>query len=445
MKDLKVALAPIARIHFDTELAEQVVRSFRTNLIFNGLKVLGSGALITSQEQVKRFISELAGQDFDLLLVFQATFADSSLLVSMAEGFQKPIFLWAAPEERTGGRLRLASLSGLSLAAHALKLHHIPYDFIYAPINAQAGFQKCTAVAAASRVIARLGTARLGVVGEAPQGMDTCRLDEPGLQQKFGLSIVRIELEQVLERVRKLDSAQTAPVRSMLARRLADLDDLDQGSLNRSLSTYLVLKEIAAEEKLDGLAVRCWPEFFEELECAACGALSMLSNERLASSCEADINGTISQLILQWLSGAPAFSTDLVTADLQADEIVVWHCGQAPLSMADPQVQPRATVHSNRGLPLLMEFPLKPGKVTFARLSQTNNGLQLVVSAGEMLSSPPSFSGTSGVVRMRQPAQNVVDTLLREGLEHHLALTYGDHLPVLYKLAQMLELPVIEL
>jgi L-fucose isomerase-like protein len=445
MKDLKVALVPIARIHFDTELAEQVVRSFRTNLIFNGLKVLGSGALITSQEQVRQLTSELAGQDFDLLLVFQATFADSSLLVAIAEAFQKPIFLWAAPEEPTGGRLRLASLSGLTLAAHALKLHHIPYDFIYAPINAQDGFQKCSAVAAASRVIARLRTTRLGVVGEAPQGMETCRLDEPGLQQKFGLAIVRIELEQVLERVRELDIAQTAPVRSMLARRLANLDDLDQGSLNRSLSTYLVLKEIAAEEKLDGLAVRCWPEFFEELECAACGALSMLSNERLASSCEADVNGAITQLILQWLSGAPAFSTDLVTADIQADEIVLWHCGQAPLAMADPQVQPRAAVHSNRGLPLLMDFPLKPGKVTFARLSQTHTGLQLVVAAGEMLSAQPSFTGTSGVVRMRHPAQDVLNTLLSEGLEHHLSVVYGEHLPALYKLAQMLDLPVIEL
>jgi L-fucose isomerase-like protein len=171
----------------------------------------------------------------------------------------------------------------------------------------------------------------------------------------------------------------------------------------------------------------------------------MLSNERLASSCEADVNGAITQLILQWLSGAPAFSTDLVTADIQADEIVLWHCGQAPLAMADPQVQPRAAVHSNRGLPLLMDFPLKPGKVTFARLSQTHTGLQLVVAAGEMLSAQPSFTGTSGVVRMRHPAQDVLNTLLSEGLEHHLSVVYGEHLPALYKLAQMLDLPVIEL
>ena len=40
MKDLKVALVPVARIHFDVELADQLAHSFRTHLIFNGLKPL---------------------------------------------------------------------------------------------------------------------------------------------------------------------------------------------------------------------------------------------------------------------------------------------------------------------------------------------------------------------------------------------------------------------
>jgi hypothetical protein len=46
---------------------------------------------------------------------------------------------------------------------------------------------------------------------------------------------------------------------------------------------------------------------------------------------------------------------------------------------------------------------------------------------------------------MRHPAQDVLNTLLSEGLEHHLSVVYGEHLPALYKLAQMLDLPVIEL
>jgi L-fucose isomerase-like protein len=103
--------------------------------------------------------------------------------------------------------------------------------------------------------------------------------------------------------------------------------------------------------------VRCWPEFFTELGCAACGSSSMLNDGLIPASCEADVNGAITQLILQLISGAPVVDTDIVSFDLDADTAVFWHCGKAPLSMADPDVQPRATNHSNRQKPLLMEFP----------------------------------------------------------------------------------------
>ncbi len=148
---------------------------------------------------------------------------------------------------------------------------------------------------------------------------------------------------------------------------------------------------------------------------------------------------------MQWLSGEPAFGSDLVAFDIDADVAVLWHCGLAPLSMADPNVQPRATIHSNRRLPLLMEFPLKPGRVTLARLSEATGAYRLVIGTGEMIAAPPSFSGTSGTLRFDSGAQAAMDTLLREGLEHHISLVYGDHAEALTMLARMLDLPVLRI
>jgi hypothetical protein len=47
------------------------------------------------------------------------------------------------------------------------------------------------------------------------------------------------------------------------------------------------------------------------------------------------------------------------------------------------------------------------------------------------------------VVRFDRPAADVLDTLLAEGLEHHVSLTYGNHVPALLALAEMLDLPVL--
>ena len=85
------------------------------------------------------------------------------------------------------------------------------------------------------------------------------------------------------------------------------------------------------------MAVRCWPEFFTDLGCSACGAMSLLSDAMTPCSCEADVNGAITQLILQldqWRAGIRQLTWS--TIDIEADEAVLWHCGLAPLSMADP-------------------------------------------------------------------------------------------------------------
>ncbi len=444
-QDLRLGLVPLARTTFDIPLANQVAVQVRLQLHDAGFQLAGSEELVTNLEEVRAAARKLADQPLDLLVIFQATFADSTMVMSLAEGVDAPLLLWAVPEERSGGRLRLNSFCGINLGAHALRRGGYDYDYVYAAPQDPAALDKIRNLALAGRARRLLRQARLGRVGENPDGMDSCKLDKGALARHFGLDVVQVSLPELFEAALDADQQQVDKVERELATRLDGLQGLDQVAVRRTLGSYLALRQLSEEQRLAGLAVRCWPEFFTELGCAACGAMSMLSDDLTPCSCEADVNGTVTQLMLQWLSGEPAFGTDLVSIDTQDDLVVLWHCGLAPLSMADPEFSPRATVHSNRQMPLLMEFPLKPGRVTVARLSEATGGYRLVVSGGEMLRAPMSFSGTSGVMRFDRPAAEVLDTLLSEGLEHHVSLTYGDYQPALLALAKMLDLPVLRL
>jgi L-fucose isomerase-like protein len=62
-----------------------------------------------------------------------------------------------------------------------------------------------------------------------------------------------------------------------------------------------------------------------------------------------------------------------------------------------------------------------------------------------MLRAPRSFSGTCGVVQLDRPAVEVLDTVMRAGLEHHLCLAYGDYRAELRALAGLLGLEALEL
>lgn len=452
----RVAFAALARSTFDIPLAQQVTRQALDQLHQAGFELLAARDLIPDLTGVQDFLAGLDEQapgGIDLLVVFQATFADSTLATALVEGVNArvtpaPVFLWAVPEPRTGGRLRLNSLCGINLAGHALSQRGQAYEYTYAQPGDPAVLAQIEALAGAGMLRRRLSQARLGVVGEHPAGMDSCFLDERQLKETLGIQVQRLPLEQVFGAARQASPEQIQAVRKHLDTRLDNLVELDQKQLGGTLSVYHALHKLAEQEQLAGMAVRCWPEFFTDLGCAACGAMSMLSDglgihAPIPCSCEADANGTVTQLILHWLAGEPSFGTDIVAMDFDEDVIAIWHCGLAPLSMANPSYQPHGTIHSNRKVPLVMEFPLKPGLVTIARLNRHQGELRLVLGRGRMLDAPAPFSGTSGLLRLETPTRQFFDVLMQQGLEHHISLVYGDYLAALQAFARLYSLPVL--
>ncbi len=444
--DIILGFVPIARTTFDIPLATQMTAQARAALENAGYTLVGPDGLVTNLDEASAAGDMLASEAPDLLIIFQATFADTTMVNAIVEASHVPVLLWGVPEERTGGRLRLNSLCGINLAAHSLKRAKYPYEYVYAAPDASEALRKVDGMGRAGRAWRLLQGARIGRVGQAPGGFDTCLVNEDKLAQQFNVGIFQIDLQsEVFVRARRAPYHAVETLYDNLTTRVEGLDQLDAESTRGTLGVYSTLREIAHHQKLDGLAVRCWPEFFTELGCAACGALSLLSDEQIPCSCEADVNGTLTQLILQWISAEPAFGSDIVAADDEHDGLVLWHCGLAPLSMADSDTRPLGTIHSNRKLPLLMEFPLKPGRVTLARLSEATGSYRLVIGSGDMQRAPKSFAGTSGVVRFDRPAEVILDTIISEGLEHHISLTYGDHVDALLSFARMLDLPVLRL
>lgn len=435
----------IARPTFDVNLAAEMSQQVYERLQSAGFALSGTPDLVLSLDAVETAAQALLDDRPDLLLLLQASFADSTMALRLADLAELPLLLWALPEARVGGRLRLNSFCGINLAGHGLTRAGYNYEYVYAAPGDEAALAKVRAIAAAAQVKRRLRGARIGRVGENPAGFDTCLVNEAMLKERLGLEVIQLDLEEVFEHARAVQPPAVAAVMERVKSQVAGLEAVDASAVQGTLSAYVTLRDTAGERQLDGFAVRCWPEFFTDLGCAACGAMSMLSNERTPCSCEADVNGTITQLILQWISGEPAFGSDLVSFDLDEDLAILWHCGLAPLAMADPDAQPEATIHSNRHLPLLMQFPLRPGRVTLARLSEATGEPRLVIGSGEMLKAPPSFTGTTGTLRFDSGAAAVLDTIMCEGLEHHLSLTYGDHAAALEALARMLKLPVLRL
>ncbi len=466
----RIGVAILARPTFDVPYAGEMAAAAWQRLNELGHELVGSPDLIIDVEALSRATAALANEPLDAVVIVQATFADATLAAAIADVNPAPILLWAIPEERTGGRLRLNSFCGINLAGYRLTREGRRYRFLYRdpgdatttealaaileapmpaipPVAEPPSITSTTpdAAAAARSVRVRLAASTVGIVGERPDGFEPCDYDADVLASTAGVTAETATLSDLFARAESASAESAQQVRVRVSTHLEGVEELDPEGLDRSLRLHLGLRQLIDERGWSGVATRCWPECFTEFGAACCSPHALLNDDGVPGCCEADAYGTVTSLILQWLGDGPAFVADLVDLDPSDQTGVLWHCGMAPLAMANPNVPARATIHANRRKPLLNEFPLRPGRVTIARLSQSRGVSRLTIGGGEMLDAPLPYAGTAGVIRFDRPVEDVMETVMTEGHEHHYGIVYGDVRPELEALAAQLRLPVIEL
>lgn len=446
-----IGVLALARSTFDVPFAEEVAAKAFAAIDRAGIKTAGTPSLLFDTPAAEAALADIEAAGAKRLLLLQVTFTDAAMTVELSKAFDAPLAIWAFPEPRLGGRLRLNSFCGLNLALHALGRAGKSATYLYsapdAP-NVQAAVRELLSaepgvrdggsipwpwsqpapddIARAKAKVKALNGMHIGLVGQHPAGFDTCRFDDAAIAELAGVGVLRVGLGDVFERAR-----QVRPERVMTAldrvSGFSGIREVDRPQLDRSMRVYEALEEIALEKGCDALAVRCWPEMFTEYGCAACGPMGLLNGRGMPAACEADVYGALTQRLLQDIAGEPAWLVDIVDMDAASDTGVLWHCGSAPLSMCDPEDRPMAQIHSNRKMPLLAEFALKPGRITIARISQARNETKMIIGGGEVVRAPKSFTGTSAVVRFDGGTERAMHALLGMALEHHVAIVYGEH------------------
>jgi L-fucose isomerase-like protein len=461
-----IGVLALARPTFDVPFAEEVAAKAFAALDKAGVSTVGPRTLLFDAAAAKAALAHVQAAGAQKLLLLQVTFTDATMTVDVSNATAAPLALWAFPEPRAGGRLRLNSFCGVNLALHALGRAGKQATYLYSAADAPGlGASLATLLegpprsapssralappsvadeARAKAVIAGLNNTAIGLVGEHPAGFDTCRFDGDALHKLAGVTVKRIQLDDVFARAKSADAARVAGHRTAVAD-LAGIDDVDQPQLERSLRVYDALDSVRRDHGCASMAVRCWPELFTDYGCAACGPMGLLNGAKVPAACEADVLGALTQRLLQDLAGEPAWLVDIVDMDAASDTGVLWHCGSAPRSMCDPAYQPEAQIHSNRKMPLLAQFPLKPGRITLARITQAGNKTRMIVGGGEVVRAPLSFTGTSGVVRFDNGTENAMRGLLDHTLEHHLAIVYGDQRGAVVAVGRQLGLDVVAL
>ncbi|MFO0509023.1 MAG: hypothetical protein ACK51K_00035, partial [Gammaproteobacteria bacterium] len=214
---LTYGVAVLARPTFDVPFAEATKERAFAALEAAGIRTVGPRGLLFDRAAAEQAVAEIAAAGpIDLLLILQVTFTDATMTVKLAREAKVPLAVWALPEPRIGGRLRLNAYCGLNLAAHALGRAAVPHGSLYADPDAPGIGESLRALArvhaipasvaqppaaavaaadaAAARVLGTLADSKITVVGRHPDGFDTCEYDPALLARLTGMSVEQVEL-----------------------------------------------------------------------------------------------------------------------------------------------------------------------------------------------------------------------------------------------------------
>ena len=429
--------------NFDGERAYHKLTEARAFLSCRG-QVVGPDAVIASAREAREAVYLLEQEAIDVLFILQAAFCGAEPLPVLVERLAVPIALWAVREPFNGGRVVANSLCGVQLMASTLAHLGRRYRYFYGDPEEPETAAAVDAFLSAARVVRRLRRLRVGLAGQRAPGFYPLAVDELLLRRQIGPELVHIDLSEVFMG----EEPTEAEVQAVQEEFLSLVDNAGQvppeklWKVSRSLAVF---RRLMRRYDLDCVAIKCWPEFTDGYGVAACSTLSRLGGQGLVAGCEGDINGTITSFILQELAGGePTFLADLVQVEPGGNTGILWHCGVAPIELAAPGAAVRFGSEFS-GVGMNLEFSLKPGRITVARLGMLHGRYRLLVTTGEALPTELLAKGTMALIRFDPPVKQLVDTIINGGWEHHVSMVYGDVADALVELARQLDIECVRL
>ncbi|MGC9199210.1 MAG: L-fucose/L-arabinose isomerase family protein [Acidobacteriaceae bacterium] len=440
---LGVILIGRKRPGFDQEWNRMMTASCLGLLEQIGYTVVRSEASVVDEQTTAAALDKIQEARCEALLMLQPSMAHGQLALTVAQRWSDPVILWATPERPGDGKVSSCSLVGQHLWASSLRQAGRPFEFVYGDPADAAVREDLKEAVTLARAANRLRHSRVGLVGTHAPGFIDLAAEPFLLRRALGVQLYPFSLPQFIERVREMpDDAVRKDIQKVQDLRLP-MRDVVAEDLAMNSRCYLAMRELMEEEKLDALAVQCWPELPNMLGQWPYLAVSRLSTEGRAVAIEGDVDGALTGLISLLLGAGAGFLTDWLEHDQST--IFFWHPGMAPMDMCDGpgrEGAPTLAAHFNIVKPLVVDGKIRTQEpVTVLRLWRCDNRYHMTAMEGRTIEPRRKLTGNTALVEI--PEGDVLERfnrLLHAGMPHHVTVSFGKHRETLRRLAGSLGL-----
>lgn len=454
-KEFRLGYMPTRRSFFSKEDAKkykEITRNEMASILPKGVKVfdlewLNDEGLLFDEKDIQKVAHYYIENEVDALFAPHCNFGTENAVAQVSKKVQKPLLIWGPRDEAplpNGKRLR-DSQCGLFATSKVLQRYKVPFTYIINSKPTDNVFRKgLVNFVRAANVVKFTKNTRIGQVSSRPQSFYSVIVNESELLEKFGIEVIPINLSTVVRMVNESIEKEKAAIDQIAEemKKVVDFSKLTPASTDKIAALKYALLKLAEEFDLQAMGFQCWDELQFQLGICSCFVHAILTDEGFPVSCESDIHGAISSLMLQSVSmfEDPTFFSDFTIRHPENDNAeLLWHCGAFPPSLSADKKGSYIGEHFvlPSHAPGTCNWQLKKGDLTLLRFDSSGEGYFLLCGEGKAIDGPFNL-GTYVYMEVNDwPLWE--EKLIYGPYIHHVSCIYGKYSSALYEATRYID------
>jgi hypothetical protein len=150
--------------------------------------------------------------------------------------------------------------------------------------------------------------------------------DAKAIQDVFGTEVRAISGTQINEAYEKADRAEAQKWANLWIKSAKKIVEPAREEIGKSGVMYIAMRDLMEQNKARALTIDCLRLFYGgKLAAYPCLGLFQFNNDGLVGACEADLQSTITMLLMTYLVERPGFISDPVI-DTSKNQVIYAHC-----------------------------------------------------------------------------------------------------------------------
>lgn len=442
LKQIKIGFAPTRRNLFSADAAIDFADKTRTKLDDMGInyvdiKEVNDDGLLYDDAGLAKITEKFQAAKIDGLFLANENFGTEYEVARLAKQFDVPVLLWGPKDEAPaadGSRLR-DTQCGLFAIGKVLRRFQVPFTYL---VNVDIGdpeFERgVTDFIKVCNVVKTFKNTRILQVGPRPFDFWSTMVNEGELLEKFNISLSPIPLNELVDEIHRIQAANDPQIAETVAhlREIAEIQIKDK-DLDMIAALKVALKNKMVQYGCNSGVIQCWTALQDLIGILPYASESLLQDEGMPVTCETDIHGVISELLVE---AATLGEHRAVFADVNCrhpenpNGELLQHLGVFPFSTAKnkPVLPPSHFVFDYPGSVALQA---QDGHYTLCRFDGDNGEYSMLMGNADAVEGPYE----QGTYLWLQFANlNRFETKLVYGpYIHHIAAVTDDVVPILYE------------